>query len=111
MQGERTDRRAPTSPRCTVARGNEPPMNPYERRGGPHKKNGPKYVAYVALYGARVAERTRRVAVTHSHRPTIYGPGVPLSPYRNPARVFVYRPARCSLTGAKASGKGIRCTP
>ena len=86
MQGERTDRRAPTSPRCTVARGNEPPMNPYERRGGPHKKNGPKYVAYVALYGARVAERTRRVAVTHSHRPTIYGPGLTSSP-TVPARV------------------------
>jgi hypothetical protein len=59
MQGERTDRRAPTSPRCTVARGNEPPMNPYERRGGPHKKNGPKYVAYVALYGARVAKHSQ----------------------------------------------------
>ncbi len=60
-KGLGSDRRA----RSTVAAGDERPMNARE--------NGPKYVASVALCGARVAERTRRVAVTHSHRPTIAG--------------------------------------
>ena len=80
MQGERTGRQAPTSLRRTVARGNETPMKFHETRAGPHKKNGPKYVASVALNGPRVAEVSCRVAVTHSHRPTIYGPGLTSSP-------------------------------
>jgi hypothetical protein len=81
MQWERTGRRAPS----TLAAGDEAPMNP--------TKKG-EACSICSLYDARVcSEWPTRAGVTHSHRPTLYGPGCFFIAYI-PARVFFSRPTR-----------------
>jgi hypothetical protein len=50
------------------------------------RKNGPKYVTKVALYGARGTERFSGAAPS-PRRPAIYGPGIQMDTLL-PARVF-----------------------
>src|SRR5215211_7758052 len=76
---------------------------------GPHPRrrasleNGPKYVASVALCGARVAKQPFRAA-THLFPPCYLRAGF-LSMY--PARVFVFRGARLASKGLRVAGEGF----
>ena len=98
MRWERTGRQAPS----TLAAGDESPMN--------HAKV-PEVCSLCSPYDARVTEVSCRVvAATHSHRPTIYGPGVPSSATgprpvcfrgRRPSLVRITAARRSRLTGAK----------
>src|SRR5215203_6666019 len=63
-------------------------MNPHERRGEPLKKIGPKYVAYVAHCGARVAKHGQGGSYTDFSALVLAG--------RAPSKQFCTRPVHPS---------------